>query len=130
MAIETKIGRKLDNNSIQVDVVYPKNYTRHFKVPQNKADEFCTNFKDGAKKADYITTGSLLVAVPAACALAGMFTKNLSKALKMTVGVFCGVGAVLASTLASTKIIQTREHKLLENHNSREIFYPKNKLPI
>lgn len=130
MAIDTNIGRKLDNNSVQVDVIYPKNYIRHFKVPQNKADEFSSNFKKQAKKNDYITTGSLLVTVPVMCALAGLFTKNLNKALKMTIGVICGVGGVLASTLASTKIIQSQEKKLLENHSSREIFYAKNKLPI
>lgn len=130
MSVETKISRNLGDNYVQVEAVSKKNWTRYFKVPESKADEFCSSYQKHDKKMKKISNMSFLAAPFAGCILAFPFTKNLSAGARMATGVIAGIAAALGSVFASASIMEKAHSKLLKKFDAEEISYDNKKLPI
>ncbi len=130
MSATLKVTQKLDNNHVKIEAKEAKTPNRYFKVPKDKVDEFCSDYKKGRNNGKLIMNSLLLASVLFACGLVGIFTKNLSKVAQMALGIVTGVITASASIAASSSIIISKENKLLNKHKAEEIFHKKKEFPI
>ena len=130
MSATLKISQKLDSNHFKVEATEPKVPNRYFKVPSDKADEFCLDYKKGRSRAKLIMNSFLVGGVLFACGLIGVCTKKLSKVAQMAVGIIGGIitaGGVIAT---SSSIIISKEKKLLAKYKAEEIIHKKKEFSI
>ena len=126
MAVELNIDKKLDNNNVQVRIDSNKIQTRFFKVPAQRADEFCSRYKKFDREETIFSYIKVLVPTLACCATGSVLAKNLSKVWKNVVAIGAGIlGGSLAIPL-NIKDIAKREKRLLNEFNAEQIYYLKN----
>lgn len=126
-SIEMKVDRKLANNYVQVEATSKKTYTKYFKVPEQKADSFCADYKKHDKKMKRLSNISFIGATIAGCAIVSPLTKNLSSATKLCIGIFAGMVAAVGSVFCTAKVMEKQQNKLLKEFGAEEIFYDENK---
>ena len=130
MGLSVEIGKKLDNNCVEVTVNSPKCPTRFFKVPENKADEFCKQYKNNDSNSGFITAGVITGTAIASCSIANILAKNLSKIYRNGIGVLVGIASVLAATVATAPLAVKREEQVLKQFNAIEIEHNRKEFPI
>ena len=121
MAPEINITNKLSNNHVQVEIKSKNVPTRYFKVPEQKADEFCKNYKQFEKKQRI--NSAIRIAVPAVilCTIANYFTQGKSKLIQWTAGIGLGMAGIMGATRWNVKKLIKKEDELLNKHNAEEI---------
>ena len=131
MAIDVKIASKLDKDFVKVEANSSHAPTRYFKVPKEKADTFCTTYKKDASKNSTRNYIVMFVSVLGACGIAGIFTKNMKKAIQTITGVVAGIAGLIGGSFFSAKKAISNEEKMLNEFKASEI-YPqeKKKMPI
>ena len=125
MSINLKIERKLDSQHVQVNLESDKIPTRYFKVPEAKADEFCSKYKKFHKEETVFSYIKVLVPTFVCCALGTTVTKNLGKIWSNLIGITAGaIGGAIAMPL-NIKDIANRERHLLKEYGASEVHYLK-----
>ena len=130
MAVDIKVNRKLDNNHVQIEATSKKSFTRFFKVPEDKADEFCASYKKHENKMKWLSNISFILATMIGCAVVSPLTRKASSGARLGVGVIAGVIGGTASVFATSKIMENKSDKLLKSFKAEEIIYNDNSLPI
>ena len=130
MAIKLNVTQKLDNNHVQIEVEHPKVPTRYFKVPENKADEFCKAYKQF--NTDQSVWSAIRVATPSIllCGIANYLTKNKSKTTQWITGIATGLVSVYTALNLNTKLLINKEDSLLKKHNAEELNFEVKSLPF
>lgn len=123
MAVDLKISRKLDNNYVQVDVSSKNMQTKYYRVPQNKADSFCANYKKNDKSMNFKSNAAFIGAAFAGCIGASFLTKNLKSAAKFAIGIVSGVVCGTAATYGMAGAMEKSYKNLLATHGAEQIFY-------
>lgn len=131
MAIQAVVSKNIDQNYVQIDVKDKVVPTRHFKVPNLKADEFCSNYKKLDKKNNIISTLSLMGgAMLGGIALYPLWSKlngKFARILCGTVGSLTGAGIAI---YCNVKHAVKKENELIQKHGATEIFETKKEFPI
>ena len=130
MAITTSITRNLDNNYVQVEVNSPRATTTFYKVPKDKADEFCTQYKKLEKKNTKTYNIAFFSSIGAVCLLMSMLTKRFeSKTPKLLLNIAGGLFAGYTTDSAVRAYLIPKQDKFIKSFGAEEIFYD-NKKPI
>ena len=131
MTINTSITRKLDNNYVQVEVSSPKASTTFFKVPNNKADEFCREYKKMEKKNSKTYNIAFFSSIAIACILMSMLTKRFeSKTPKLLLNIVGGLFAGYTADSAVRTYLIPKQDELIKSFGAKEIFYDDKKSPL
>ena len=120
MGIDIKITNKLDNNCVQVEVNSNKGgQSKYFKVPVDKADSFITNYKKNDKNTSFITNTAFVSSI------SSLATKKFIKSgtLRWIINTLAGIAGATGSVVASSNYIESRNNKLLKQHNAQQIYY-------
>ena len=120
MGIDIKITNKLDNNCVQVEVNSNKGgQSKYFKVPVDKADSFIANYKKNDTNTAFVSSifGGVL--------LSSLATKKFIKSgtLRWIINTLAGIAGATSSVVASSNYIESRNNKLLKQHNAQQIYY-------
>ena len=129
MAIETKITRKLDNNCVQVEVNGKNMPTRFFKVPEDKADEFCVSYRKNDHGNSLIANTALITSVLGGSFLGSILTGKVfkfEKISRLTGGTIMACLAGFSSVFLIRNIIGNRNQQVLAKYNAEKLDY-KNK---
>ena len=113
MGIDIKITNKLDNNCVQVEVNSNKGgQSKYFKVPVDKADSFITNT-------------AFVSSIFGGVLLSSLATKKFIKSgtLRWIINTLAGIAGATGSVVASSNYIESRNNKLLKQHNAQQIYY-------
>ncbi|MCM1004645.1 MAG: hypothetical protein NC408_09955 [Candidatus Gastranaerophilales bacterium] len=130
MTVDTKLTRNLGNNYVQVEASSKKSWTRYFKVPEDRADEFCASYKNHDKKMKKISNVTFVGAPFLGCILALPLTSRLSGGAKVATGILAGAGMAVGSVFMTASILEKRLNALLKKYDSEELFYDDKKFPV
>ena len=123
MKVEAKINRKLDENYVQVEVCAKNTNPRYFKVPKEKADEFCKEYIKNDKKMNNTTNIMFVGSALLGSALGQLATyKVKSKAIKLSAGVLGALAGTIGSIYASIDILDKKGNEFLARFNAEQIF--------
>ena len=103
MAVDVKVLQNIDNKYVKIEATSTHAPTRYFKVPQENADSFCTNYKREAKRNTTRNYVAMFVSVLAACGITGIFTKSFNKTAQTISGIVAGIAGLAGATYYSTK---------------------------
>ena len=120
MATEINITKKLDNNHVQVEITPKKVPTRYFKVPTQKADEFCKAYKNFDKEQSIWSAVRIAFPTVLLCGIANHFTKGKSKVTQWGAGVGIGILSMMGTMRWNIKTLIKKEDKLLQQFNAQE----------
>ena len=126
MGIDIKITNKLDNNCVQVEVNSNKGgQSKYFKVPVDKADSFIANYKKNDKNTSFITNTAFVSSIFGGVLLSSLATKKFIKSgfLRWIINTLAGIAGATSSVVASSNYIESRNNKLLKQHNAQQIYY-------
>lgn len=126
MGIDIKITNKLDNNCVQVEVNSNKGgQSKYFKVPVDKADSFIANYKKNDKNTSFITNTAFVSSIFGGVLLSSLATKKFIKSgtLRWIINTLAGIASATGSVVASSNYIESRNNKLLKQHNAQQIYY-------
>jgi hypothetical protein len=121
MAITADVSRKLDNNYVQVDITSTKIGVKHFKVPKNKVDSFCSNYKKNEKKMSMYSTLLMVGSAIAGASLGYICTKNMNKTVRTIAEIVASVGGVFASIYGMANVMEKSSDNLLKKHGAEEL---------
>ena len=130
MAVDMKVNRRLDNNYVQVEATSKKTYTKFFKVPQDRVDAFCANYKKHDKNMKILSNTSFVASTILGCLLVSPLTRKISSGARLAVGILAGMGAATASVFGTAKIMQSKQDSLLKKFKAQEIFYSEKNFPV
>lgn len=131
MAITTSITRNLDNNYVQVEVNSPRATTTFYKVPKNKADEFCTQYKKLEKKNTKTYNIAFFSSIGAVCLLMSILTKRFESTMpKLLLSIVGGIFAGYTADSAVRTYLLPKQEKFLKSFDAKEIFYEDKKSPL
>lgn len=124
MALALKLVKDLENNKVQIDATMKNKkgeYTRHFVVDKDKADEFINDFKREMPKVQNKMAATMGIGSVAAAGLGLLASKKSNLILKtLSAFVFAGAGLVasgIAAGINSAKSIG----KFMAKHNAEEV---------
>lgn len=128
MAVETKINRVIDKNYVQVEAGGKNIYPKYFKVPKEKADEFCVEYKKNDKKMNYITNGMFVASALIGSAIAQVLTSKMkNKTVQIALGISgAGIGAI-GSIYASMKLLEKKGNEFLKKFDAEQVFQEQRK---
>ena len=90
-----------------------------YKVPAQKADEFCRHYPIQEKKENRVSTISFVGAILAACLVMNPLTKKIeSGAGKMTLGVVAGILAAVGSNFLAVSAMAPKRQKFLNAYGA------------
>ena len=121
MAIEVQISKNIDNNYVQVDTKSTRTGIHHYKVPNENSDEFCASYKKLDKKRKVRSDFAFFGAVIIGSAIANILTKNYGKAINTIAMIGSGLGVGFLTDIASRKIFDKKQDKLLAQFKAQEI---------
>ena len=119
MGIDIKITNKLDNNCVQVEVNSNKGgQSKYFKVPVD-------NYKKNDKNTSFITNTAFVSSIFGGVLLSSLATKKFIKSgtLRWIINTLAGIAGATGSVVASSNYIESRNNKLLKQHNAQQIYY-------
>lgn len=126
MGIDAKITSNLDNNCVQVEMKNAKGGPcKYFRVPADKADSFITNYKKNDKNTSFITNTTFVASIFTGVLLSNYITKKFMKngTLRWIINTIAGIAGATASIVASSNYIDSKNNKLLKQHNAQQIYY-------
>lgn len=130
MAISAEIKQKIDNNCVRVEVSGKKVPTRYFRVPEDKADIFCEQYKKNDTRTGYLTGAITVGAVLAVCATINALMQKAAPVVKRSIGIGAGIITAIGSLWATAPLVVKREDKLLNQFGANEINFERTKFPI
>lgn len=130
MAISAEIKQKIDNNCVRVEVSGKKVPTRYFRVPEDKADTFCEQYKKNDTRTGYLTGAITVGAVLAVCATINALMQKAAPVVKRSIGIGAGIITAIGSLWATAPLVVKREDKLLNQFGANEISFERTKFPI
>ena len=121
MALKTSVTRKLDNGYVQVEVIPNKYSTNYYRVPEDQADSFQSEYKKVNKKASWRSSGFMVAGLLGCTLLADLLTKKMQNRTKRTLtAIMSGVlGGTVGSYIAA-KIGYKSHQQLLYKYNAVE----------
>ena len=128
MAVQAIVSKKIDDKNVLVDVKSKRAPLVQYKVPEQKADEFCKKYVEKEKKERLISNTTFFGAVLGACLLMNPLLKKIENgAGRMTLAVIAGILTAVGSNFAIASALAPKHAKFLESYNAE--FYdgkPKN----
>ncbi|MBE7710508.1 MAG: hypothetical protein E7Z92_00040 [Cyanobacteria bacterium SIG31] len=123
MAVNPIITQKIDENYSQVEIQSKKARTRYFKVPTEKADEFCTSYKKRNKRDTFISNAAFIGSVIAGCSILNAITKNINSAARIALGIIAGVLSAFGAEIGVRSVLAPKHEQFVQNFGAEE-FYP------
>ena len=131
MTVTVNVIQKLDNQFVKVKAEGDKVPTRYFKVPENKVDEFSSEYNKNINDNKLLGNVLLFTGVIGACAITGLFTKNITnKFVQYGIGIVSGLVGAAGALIGGTKISSKKESRLLNQLQAEEVFHKKKEMPI
>lgn len=119
MAVQAVISKKIDNNNVVVDIKSKRAPLVQYKVPEQRADEFCKKYVEKEKKDSIISNTTFVGAVLAACLLMNPLLKKIENgAGRMTLAIVAGILTAVGSNYAIGSALAPKHAKFLNSYNA------------
>ena len=119
MAVQAVVSKKIDDNNVVVDIKSKRAPLIQYKVPEQKADEFCKKYVEKEKKNRLISNSTFIGAVLGACLLMNPLLKKIENgAGRMTLAVVAGILTAVGSNYAIGSILAPKQAKFLNSYNA------------
>ena len=121
MALKTSVTGKLDNGYVQVEVIPNKYSANYYRVPEDNADSFQSEYKKLNKKAAWRYAGLLISGVGICTIISDLLTKKVkNRTTRLFTEFLSGVfGGSIGSYIAA-KIGYKNHEQLLYKYNATE----------
>ena len=122
MAVNPVITQKLDDTYSQVEIQSKKARTRYFKVPTERADEFCVSYKKRDKRDNFISNCAFIGSVVAGCSILNIITKNINSAARIALGIIAGVLSAFGAELAVRTTLAPKHEQFVQGFGAEEFY--------
>jgi hypothetical protein len=120
MAIQAVVSKKLDDNSVVVDIKSKRMQLAQYKVPVQKADEFCQMYVEKEKKEKIISNATFIGSVLAVCLLMKPLIEKIENGTgRMMLALVAGVLTAIGSNYAIASVLAPKHKKFLESYNAQ-----------
>lgn len=121
------VSKKLNDNSVVVDIKSKRTPLMQYKVPEHKADEFCKNYVEKEKKDKLISNTTFFGSVLAVCILMNPILKKIENGIgRMALAVVAGILTAVGSNYAIASTLAPKHKKFLESYGAQIYERPKN----
>ena len=122
MTLSSSIIKNMNNGYVVVKIGTSDRNIKYYKVPENKADEFQSEYKKNSKKNSLSSTFIMLAAVIAALVPTALLTKKVDNNTKRTlINVGAGVAGGIMASAATGRVEQKSYLKLLNKYNAEPV---------
>ena len=122
MKIDSKVVKNYENGYVKIEISSLDSAPKYYRVPENKADEFQSEYKKNKSKMDWINGGILLGSILGVILAASALTKNIAnKAVRAVSNIAAGVAGGIISLFISNKIEQNNYEKFMQKYEAEEI---------
>ena len=120
MAVQAVVSKKVDDNYVIVDVKSKRAPLVQYKVPAQKADEFCQKYVEKEKKDSRISNATFIGSVLGACLLMTPLLKKIENGVgRMSLAIIAGILTSIGSNFAVASALAPKHAKFLDSYNAQ-----------
>lgn len=121
MAVELSVTKNIDDKYVQVEAKRARAGASYYRVPKEKADEFCAYYKKFDKKNNRISDLSFFSSVIIGSLAANFLTRNWANIPRTITTVSTALGFGYISDIIAKKSLSKQQQEILANFNAQEI---------